>query len=160
MVDTVNQELVVKFTREVAYRLSEIEEDVDGRDTVTSADLVVFNHYDQSTVIHGDVTGGVVNVGPGTATGSNVAINTVPELIAAFNSLRAELTDAAAKEACDLLVQEIQGAKDEQSILRATRQLTDSEPEKKKKLMEILSRIGTSLLSSAIFHSIKSSLGF
>ncbi len=39
MVDVFNQEIVEKFTREIGYRLEEIEEDVAGQETIELKDF-------------------------------------------------------------------------------------------------------------------------
>lgn len=159
MVDVFNQEIVEKFTREIGYRLEEIEEDVAGQETIELKDLIVFNHYDQSTVVHGTVTGGNVNIGSGSITARDVTINSVDDLVKAFNALKHELDSDVARNACDRVIREVTGDNDSNLITEAVNEIARSEPNKAGKLKEVLERIGTSLIASTVFHSIKTSLG-
>ena len=160
MVVVFNQEIVEKFTREIGYRLKEIEEDVAGKETIQLKDLIVFNHYDQSTIVHGTVTGGNVNIGSGSITARDVTINSVDDLVKAFNALKHELDSDVARDACDRVIREVTGDNNSDSITEAVNEIARSEPKKAGKLKEVLERIGTSLIASTVFHSIKTSLGY
>jgi hypothetical protein len=57
MICHLNQELVQKFTREVAYRLAEILEDLGDEQEVPRDAMVVFHHHGQSMNTHGNAPG-------------------------------------------------------------------------------------------------------
>ncbi len=46
IIDTFNQELVLKFTREVKYRLEEIMAENNGLETIPREAMIVFHHHD------------------------------------------------------------------------------------------------------------------
>ena len=56
-VETFNRELVLKFTREMSYRLDEIVAENEGAEEIAREAMVVFHHYDQSTTVHGNFQG-------------------------------------------------------------------------------------------------------
>jgi hypothetical protein len=62
MVDTFNQELVLKFTREMSYRLDEVVADNEDADEIPREAMIVFHHHDQSTTVHGNFQGIAGNV--------------------------------------------------------------------------------------------------
>lgn len=57
MIDTFNHELVLKFTREMSYRLDEIVADNEGAEEIAQEAMIVFHHHDQSTIVHGNFQG-------------------------------------------------------------------------------------------------------
>lgn len=57
IVDTFNQELVLKFTREMSYRLDDIVADNEGTEEISQEAMIVFHHHDQSTTVHGNFQG-------------------------------------------------------------------------------------------------------
>lgn len=70
MVDTFNRDLILKFTREMSYRISAIVEDNEGADEIPREAMIVFQHHDQSTTVHGNFQGIV-----GSVTNSSITQN-------------------------------------------------------------------------------------
>lgn len=77
MVHTFNQELVLKFTREVSYRLDEIMQDSGNQQEIPQEAMMVFHHHDNSINVSGNIQGsnvasGQANITKASATNTNV----------------------------------------------------------------------------------------
>ena len=166
MVDTFSRELVLKFTREVSYRLDEILQDVGDQQTVAREAMVVFHHHDHSTTIHGDIQGSNVAASGGSVSASNATFNSATELARALKSLSNLVNDipashrSAVQQAIDLLVAAASSsAHNVPEITDAAKTVSKASPALAERLKEIALGIGTSLVTSSIVQGIKMAIG-
>ena len=166
MVDTFNRELVLKFTREVSYRLNEILEDIGDEPTVSREAMFVFHHHDNSMTVHGNIQGSNVATGNATITNGNATYQTGEELSKAFQSLATMLheitTDqrATVESAINVLVAAANSETHSiPEIQAAVKTVANASPVLADRLKEIGTRIGTSLLASSIFQGLKMVFG-
>jgi hypothetical protein len=88
-----NSELLHKFTREVKYRLDEILASVASQDTIATESLIVFEHHDKSTHLHGNFQGSNIAIGGSTVSASTTNYATSEDLARALTSLKPLIHD-------------------------------------------------------------------
>lgn len=161
MVWIFNEELVSKFAREVSYRLDEVLEDTADLESISSGAMLVFHHHDNSTVIHGDVSGSVVAAGGSTVINSKIEYHTSEDLQAALADLRplviglTDRTKDVVEQALDSLIMLAASptpSADEVSAL--TSSINGSAPRIGQRLKEIAMSMAGGLATSAIFEGI------
>ena len=161
-----NQELVLKFTREVSYRLNEILQDLGDRQDVPREAMVVFHHHDHTMNIHGNVQGSNIAVGGSSISDATATFTTNADLADALKALKpliqqvVENQREAVENALGVLVQ----ASTDQSIAldtvkNAATVVATSSPTLGARLTDIAKKLGLSLTGSAIFQGIKMALG-
>ena len=75
-----NQELVLKFTREVSYRLDEILADLGNRQDVPRDAMFVFHHHGHTMNFHGNIQGSNVAAGGSSISDSTATYTNNAEL--------------------------------------------------------------------------------
>jgi hypothetical protein len=166
MTDTFNQELVVKFTREVSYRLDEIMEDFGDEQEIPRAAMVVFHHHDYSTNIQGNIHGSNVAGGAASQSHAQASYLTTEQLTGALLELRPLIADVSAQHrqsVTDSLELLIKSATDQgvakEDVIKAAELIVSASPTMAQRLRSIATSIGTSLLASTIFQGLKVALG-
>lgn len=166
MVDTFNQELVLKFTREIEYRLEEIMTDNQGSDTFSREAMIVFHHHDNSTTISGTVQGSNIATGNAQITDSPVQFNTASDIAAEINALKSlasEFSKANQKTLATALDYLASSVDDDDAspaeIAEAVQTASEISPTIRSRLNGILTGAGTSMLGSAIIEGLKSYFG-
>jgi hypothetical protein len=95
MVHIFNQELVLKFTREVSYRLDGIMQDIGDQNQIPVEAMMVFHHHDHSMTIHGNVQGSNIAVAGSSVTNSTASVTSISnndDLIQSIQELRGLLS--------------------------------------------------------------------
>jgi hypothetical protein len=161
-----NNELVEKFTREVKYRLDEILESVASQETVASESLIVFEHHDHSTNLHGDFRGSNIAIGGSTVSGSSATYTNREELANALKALKPLIREVlepqreAVAKALDLL---IQGTEDssitEKQVVDAATTISANAPSLGARMKDIASGVTAELAKLAIVQWIKYATG-
>ena len=162
MVNTFNHELVLKFTREVSYRLDEIATDNDGADTIPREAMIVFHHHDNSTNISGTVQGSNIATGSAQIKNATAQFNTPSDVAAEINAIKSLATEfsktnqktlvtaldflASAAESNDAPVTE---------IAEAARTVSELSPSIRDRLNSVFVGTGTSMAGSVIFEGLK-----
>lgn len=166
MVSVFNQELVLKFTREVSYRLQEILQDIGDEAQVPESLLYVFN-LSHSVVVQGNVQGANIANSGSTVSGSTATFESAKEfadslslLADLLNTVKTELREEVSN-AIEVLKASLLGSQiSEDEVKQAAVVIASSSPQMKAKIKEFLGRLGTSLIGSTIFQAIKSAFGF
>lgn len=167
MVDIFNRELVLKFAREVSYRLDEIMADIGNRQEVSRDAMVVFHYHDHSVSIHGNVQGSNVAAGTNaTVSGTSATFDSNEEVATALRAmlpLTSEVVEGQ-RQIVECAIQTLVRAAEGNSISaaeveKATSVIAVSSSTLRQRLGDIAGRIGVSLTGSAIFQAIKMALG-
>jgi hypothetical protein len=166
MVDVFNRELVVKFAREVTYRLDEIMEDIGDQREVSKEAITVFHYHDHSVTVHGNIQGGYVTGSGATISGASASYGTDGELSVVLNEMRSLVSEVAAnqkeavEQAIDLMLRSINDQSVSSSeIAAAASIIVKASPTLGQRLKDITGRIGVSLTGSAIFQGLKMFFG-
>jgi hypothetical protein len=166
MTDTLNRELIHKFTREVSYRLDEILQDIGTQTTVSREAMLVFHYHDQSTTINGNIQGSNVATSGASISDTSASFDSLPELATAFQSLTLLVRDLSdsqrttAEQAIAALVDAAtSGGRSTTDVASAATAVSNASPALARRLREIAGRIGTSLVASSIFQGIKMAVG-
>ena len=163
-VNMLNSEIVEKFTREVAYRLKEVEKELGEREEVESSALTVFHYHGPVQTYHGavqNIEGGIhggIAAQNSTVTGNVITYNDKETFAAAVKALGEELTDVlddhreAVSDAFALLVKAIQ----ENTVPKTSQMATaietigEGSPGIFKSLKTIVEGAATSLVAEAL----------
>lgn len=163
-----NQELVLKFTREVSYRLDEILADHGDRQDVPREAMFVFHHHGPTMNFHGNIQGSNVAAGGSSISGSSATYTNNAELADALKALKPLVQEVvenqreAVEAAIGLLVRATTDqtvSTDEVEVQKAAEIVAASSPALKERLTGIAQKIGQSLLGSSIFQGLKMALG-
>lgn len=166
-VATFNREIVQKFTREVSYRLAEVTSDIGDVAEVPREAMLVFHYHantrqEHSMNFHGPVQGANV-AGPGaTITGSTATYSNNAELAEALKALKPLVGTVAVEQrqaveaALDVLIQATGKDANLEEVRSAVDTVAKASPPLAERLKDMVSRLGHSLTSSAIFQAIKS----
>jgi hypothetical protein len=161
-----NQELVLKFTREVSYRLDEILADLGDRQDVPREAMLVFHHHGHTMNFHGPIQGSNVAAGGSSITGSSATYANNAELADALKALKPLIQEVVEnqREAVEAAIALLVKAATDQTVATADVQsaaetVAASSPALKERLTSIARKVGLSLLGSSIFQGIKMSLG-
>jgi hypothetical protein len=170
MVQIFNDEFVLKFAREVTYRLDDVMKDVGNAEVIASEQMTVFHYHDHSTHnnamnFHGPVQGSNV-AGPGASIAdSTAAYNTNADLAEALKALRPLISDVvegqkdAVEKALAVLVEATHKDVPVAQVAQATETVAKASPTLGERLRDISGKIGLSLVASALVQGIKMGLG-
>ena len=165
-VDAFNQEIILKFTREVSYRLNEIIEDIGNQETVPRDAMVVFHHHDHSTNIHGGIQGSNVAIAGSTISEGSAAYTSAEGVGAAIESLTqiagqaVDENSTVVSDALRLLASAARGdAVPPRQVEDAARKIASNSPNIAGRLLDVLGKAGVAVLSAAVVQAIKSGLG-
>jgi hypothetical protein len=166
MVYHFNQELVVKFSRELFYRLDEIVEDIGEATEVPREAMYVFHYHGPTTTIQGGIHGSNVGIAGSTVAESSATYQTgadLAEAIRALTPLVGEITQphrAVVEAALQTLADTAAGepATPEQ-IAEAVRNVSEASPTLRERLKKIGGQVGTTIAGSAVTVAIKSLFG-
>lgn len=165
MVDTVNQELVRKFTREVSYRLKEVAEDIGDQQEVSRESIVVFHHHDFSTNISGGIQGSNVATGNATVSHASTSAGTPAEVASELRSLKSlavnfsRINRETIESLLDLVAARAEaGDGSREEIAECVKAIAEISPTIRCRLMGLLSGVGTSMAGSVIVEGLKLAL--
>ncbi len=167
VINRLNQELVLKCTREVSYRLNEILEDLGDRQDVPREALLVFHHHDDCINIHGNVQGSNVTGGGSSITNAPATFSNNPGLAEALNALRplikgvVENEREAVEKALAVLVQAATAdpAVTRDAVKNAATVVAKSSPTLRERLTDIAKNVAYGVAASAISEGIKYAMG-
>lgn len=161
-----NQELVLKFTREVSYRLDEILADLGNRQDVPRDAMFVFHHHGHTMNFHGNIQGSNVAAGGSSISDSTATYTNNAELADALKTLKPLIHEVVEnqREAVEASIGLLVKAATDQTVTtpdiqKAAETVAASSPVLKKRLTDIAQKVGLSLLGSSIFQGIKMALG-
>jgi hypothetical protein len=166
MIYHLNQELVQKFTREVAYRLAEILEDLGDEQEVSRQAMVVFHHHDQSMNNHANVQGS--HIAPGwssiaDASGTFTNNSDLADALKALKALVKEVREGKRQAVEDALSVLVQAATDPtvtpDAVKNAASVVVAGSPMLKDRLYDMWGRISIGPASSAISRGLELLLG-
>ena len=165
MVNTFNQELVRKFTREVSYRLNEVAEDIGDQQEVSREAIVVFHHHDYSTTITGGIQGSNVATGNANLSHSTASVATPAELASEIRSLKSLAADYARinREAIESLLDSLAawaeaGDGDREEIVESAKAVAEISPTSRSRMSGLVSSVGSSMAGSIIVEALKVAL--
>lgn len=166
MVWTFNRELVEKFAREVSYRLKEILEDTAEESLISSGAMILFQHFDQSTNIEGNVVGSVVAAGDSRISNADISYSSYQEVGSALEGLVplveevSEEFQSTVRESLEgLILMAREGTPSRNQVEEFATVIRDQAPGIAAALKSIaLSMVG-SLAASGLFHGLMAVLG-
>lgn len=165
-VDDFNREIVGKFVRELAYRLNEVGQDIGSAQEVSRKMMIVFQHHDHSTTIHGSVNAGIVATGDASVSDSTGTYNSNEDLSAALKALKPLIHEVvvsqrdAVQDAIETLVKSAEGnAITAEDVVKAARTIDSQSPTIAKRIKELLGKVALSIGSSTIVLCLKSVFG-
>ncbi len=163
MIDTFNQEIVLKFAREVSYRIKEVSQDTADQSEISREAIVVFHHHDYSTNITGNIQGSNVATGNAQISHSDATFHSPTDVAAelrALKSLAAEYSKtnrATIEAALDFLAARAEAENGESDeIVEHTRTVVELSPTIQSRLRRLVAGVSTSMVGSAIIEGIKS----
>jgi hypothetical protein len=165
-VRSLNSEIVEKFTREVGYRLEEVEIDLGDSQEVDSSALMVFHYHGPVQTINGGVHGGIVALNS-TVTDNKITYNDASQLARAVEDLGEHLDDvledhqASVSGAFALLVKAIETNTVPKlvEVATAVEAIGEGSPTGLQRLRGIIDNAAGSLLGEALKPLIASLLG-
>jgi hypothetical protein len=168
MASVLNNELVLKFTREIQYRIDEILEDSRESSELSRETMTVFNHHDNSINMSGTIQGSNVAISGSSVAGSNASYEVNQEVAAELEEIRRQLTQAGlsidANQAALAAIEKLNHATSDPNItIEAVRESAGiaiaSSPLAKSKLLGLVERIDINVASSVVAMGIKAALG-
>ncbi|MFO0796149.1 MAG: hypothetical protein U0804_01665 [Gemmataceae bacterium] len=161
-----NQELVLKFTREVSYRLDEILTDLGDQKDVPREAMFVFHHHGHTMNFHGSIQGSNVAVGGSSITDSSATFTSNAELADALKALTSLIHEVVEnqREAVETAIGLLDKAATDQTVAtadvqKAAETVAANSTALKERLTSIAQKVGLSLLGSSISQGIKMALG-
>ena len=161
-----NQELILKFTREVSYRLDEIRDDLGDQQNVPREAMIVFHQHGHTMNFHGNIQGSNVAGGGSSISQSSAAYTNNSDLANALKALKPLIHEVGQKQqdavtaALEVLVEATMDQNvDNNAIRTAAETIVAKSPTLKERLIGITQKVGSDLLNSSVVQGVKMALG-